>query len=210
MMIGLTPENSIGEIDEPELIQHLIRDWHWGSAVLANFALPPASRLIPELMLTHFGRRDDLDLLCARPSAPAEAVAIQFKLAKVKASTYYTLQPNKLHDLKKLFRQTNPLVELGFHRVFACLVVLIDARDTPPGLAICGGLTEELGPVIDSSISTEGLNARAGFVRVDLVQDSGAAPLTSGEIKGRLLRYATTQPQSRKVSAWVAEQLGAA
>ncbi len=209
-MIGATPEDSIGSIDEPELIRHLLHDWHWGAPVLQAFGLAPGATNKPELMLWDFGRTDDLDLLSASSARPQEATAVQFKVAKVSADTYFTLMPNKLHELRKLYRQTNPLIQLGFHRVFACLVVLIDARRTPADQTLFGGLTEALLPELHSRISPEGLHPQAGFVRVDLVQESGSAPLTSGEIACQTLRYPTAQPQTQRVTQWVARQLSAA
>ncbi len=202
-MIGASPEDSLGQADEPELIRYLLRDWHWGEPVLRAVGISPGAVSKLEVMLTDFGRDDDLDLLSARAEKLNEATAVQFKLAKVSAATYYTLMPNKLAELPKLFRQTNPLIELGFHRVVACLVVLIDARATPDGQLVFGGLTETLGPEINTRIKLEGLHAAAGFVRIDFVQDAGAAPLTNGEINCSILRPATRRQQTTRITEWV-------
>ena len=209
-MIGTSPEDSLGHADEPELVRHLLRDWHWGDPVLSAVGVLPGSVTRPEVMLSDFGRDDDLDLLSARVGTPHEATAVQFKLAKVSESTYYTLMPNKLKELPKLFRQTNALIDLGFHRVVACLIILIDARKTPDGQFVVGGLTETLRPVIDARITLKGLHKAAGLVRVDLVQDADAAPLTSGEISCNTIRSAITRRQALQVTEWVAKVLIAA
>lgn len=95
-MIGSDPSDSIADAQEQELIRHLIRDWHWGRPVVSMFCADSASLLLPELPLSGLGREGDLDLLCVTPASPDRAIAVQFKLAKVRQSTYYTLQPNKL------------------------------------------------------------------------------------------------------------------
>lgn len=209
-MLGSTPAHSLADVEEKELVRHLAQDWHWGSPVMSMFDFIQGSQRIPEVALASLGASGDIDLLCASPSAPQEAVAIQFKVAKVREITYDTLQTGKLGELRKLYQQTNGLVELGFHRTYACLVVLIDGRNTPDGKPVVGGLTEDLRAEIDRRITLSGLNPMAGFVRVDLVQDPNAAPLTTGEIGCHLLRPPTHQAQNDTVTQWVATCLSAA
>jgi hypothetical protein len=209
-MLGDTPADSLADAEEKELVRHLIHDWHWGSAVMSMFDCVPGSKFLPEVPLASLGNSGDLDLLCASPSTSNEAVAVQFKVAKVRESTYYTLQPGKFQELPKLYRQTNELVQLGFNRVFACLIVLIDGRTTPPEQPVVGGLTGELRSDIDRRITLSGLSPQAGFLRVDLVQAPQAAPLTTGEIACHLLRPPSRQAQNETLTEWVAHHVAAA
>lgn len=206
-MLGKTPAASIADLEEKELVRHLIQDWHWGSPIITMLGCTSGSQYLPEVDLGALGCEGDIDLLCASPTAPHEAVAVSFKVAKVVEDTYYTIRPGKLNKLPKLYRQTNTLVQLGFNRVYACLVVLIDGRSTPENQTVIGGLTEELRTEIDSRVSLSDLSHMAGLLRVDLVQDPASAPLTNGEIGCRLLRMPSRQQQSDSLTEWVAQRL---
>jgi len=209
-MIGAHSSDSVADATELELVRHLIQDWHWGSPVINMFGAPKDTRYIPEVQLSEFGKEGDIDLLCASRSHPQSAVAVQFKIAKIRGRTYQSLKPNKLDELRKLFKQTNILVELGFSRVFACLVILIDSRATPEGQNIVGGLTEELRSALDARISLEGLHLDAGYLQTHLVQVPDSAPLTTGEISSHMMRMATSIHQPASLTDWVRQRASAA
>lgn len=209
-MIGNQPSDSVADAEEIELVRHLIRDWHWGEPIVRMFGAPEDAKYVPEVPLSSFGKKGDIDLLCASKSQPQSAIAVQFKVAKIRSRTYESLQPNKLQELQKLIRQTNLLVDLGFSRVFACLVVLIDSRATPEGQVVVGGLTEDLRSALDARISLEGLHERAGFLQIHLVQVPEAAPLTTGEISVQMVRGASCIQQAASLTSWVAAQTNAA
>lgn len=209
-MIGAQLSDSIADANEIELVMHLIRDWHWGEPVIRLFGAPEDSNYVPEVQLTEFGKKGDIDLLFASESQPQSAVVVQFKIAKIRQKTYENLKPNKLEELQKLKQQTNILVELGFSRVFACLVVLIDSRVTPEGQLVVGGLTEELRSALNERISLKGLHERAGFLLTHLVQAPDSAPLTTGEISSHMVREATTSVQTVSLTTWVRQRASAA
>ena len=209
-MIGAQPSDSVADANEIELVRHLIQDWHWGSPVMTTFGAPKDAKYVPEVQLSEFGMEGDIDLLCTSQSQPQNAVAIQFKIAKIRQRTYLSLKPNKLDELQKLFRQTNALIDLGFSRVFACLVVLIDSRVTPDGQTVVGGLTDVLRSALDGRISLEGLHERAGFLQTHIVQAPDSAPLTTGEIFSHMVREATSILQPVSLTNWVRQRASAA
>jgi hypothetical protein len=208
-MIGDQPEDSVADVNEIELVRHLIQDWHWGEPVIRMFSTPKDAKYIPEIQLSELGKKGDIDLLCASISQPQNAIAVQFKVAKIRQRTYQSLKPNKLEELHKLFQQTNILVELGFSRVFACLVILIDGRVTPEGQMVVGGLTEDLRSSLDARISLEGLHERAGFLQTHLIQLPHSAPLTTGEISSHMVREATSSLQMASLTNWVKQHVSA-
>ncbi len=209
-MIGTQSSDSVADANEIELVRHLIQDWHWGEPVIRMFGAPKDAKYVPEIQLSELGREGDIDLLCASKSEPQSAVAVQFKIAKIRETTYQSLRPNKLDELPKLIQQTNMLVELGFSRVFACLVVLIDSRVTPGEQIVVGGLTEELRSALDARISLRDLHERAGFLQTHLVQAPDSAPLTTGEISSHMVRVATAGRQTDSLTNWVERRASAA
>lgn len=210
-MIGDQSSDSVADVDEIELVKHLIQDWHWGEPVVRMFGAPNDAKYIREVKLSEFDKekKGDMDLLCASISQPESAVAIQFKVAKIRQRTYQTFTPNKLGKLQKLIRQTNTLIELGFSRVYACLVVLIDSRATPEEQIVVGGLTEELRSALNERISLEGLHERAGFLQTHLVQAPESAPLTTGEISSHMVRFAVSGQQAAWLTNWVKQRASA-
>lgn len=203
-MLGTAKDDPLTRAEEGELVRHFVNDWHWGGAVLQPFDLPSDRLHLLEVDLKSLGVEGDIDLLAVSPNNPSRAIAVQFKLVKVRAKAFESQEPNKLQEIEKLVLQTNRVARLGFWRSYACVLVLVDSY---PGDVenLYGGLTSELNSVLESALRIRYLHKAAGFVQVNIVQGFDQPPLTTGEIFSHVRKISTAQQQRPDITAWVAD-----
>ncbi|MCX7073040.1 MAG: hypothetical protein NTW01_18810 [Gammaproteobacteria bacterium] len=229
MTIGLSDCDLVTAAEEQELVRHLVADWHWGEPVRRLFGAPSDAKYLAEVSRKEFGGHDgDIDLVCLSESQPDNTIIVEFKVAKLRRAHDANARPNKLDKLEHLIQQANARFDHGFSSIFACLLLLIDGNPNDTKSEIHGGMTPEqhetvrqklggfglLSPTCDArSIEaqgfqrTGGLDHRIGFIRIDLVQLYGAAPLTDGQIRAEILRPASRQQQSAFITEWSKRKL---
>ena len=123
---------SVAQIPEEELLKILMADpmcraWILPLDLRTDFT--PLFRVPLDRFKTESRRPEgDIDLLIVQGQAAEHAIAMQFKRVKVGAASFQTGLATKTRQIGKLATQSNILVELGFHRVVAVIVVLVDSR----------------------------------------------------------------------------------
>lgn len=196
---------SVADIAEHDLVDRLLRDWYWRTAILNIAGIPDQPLVKSRLTLSDLpGQRDgDIDILAWAGARPSMATAIEVKRIKVSARSIATGQPNKLQEYEKACRQANRLGAAGFWQVYLFVIVVVDSRNLNPAGDGYIGATDEIERIIDSTITLQGLDQRVGVVRHDIVQSMDREPLNAGSGGAHLVRLATQSAQSDEVSNWV-------
>ncbi len=199
---------SAADIPEPELVERLTSSWFHRSWALNVEGIASDGVVFRGIQLGGLpgNPRGDVDILVVPPGSPQLAAAVQVKRIKVDAEGLETDRPNNLGSLKTGVRQTNLLANLGFHRVYLFVIVVVDSRARNAGRVGYEGLSPQLDAKISGWISPAGLAARAGLFHLEIVQamDIGG-PLESGTSGVRQLKPAEPIAQSPDVTAWISQ-----
>jgi hypothetical protein len=213
---------SIADIPESELIEKVLRDWHYRQSLFnikgLNF---DDAQVLKEVELCRF-RKDlagDIDILVIPRSAPSESAAIQVKRFKAKVSLddAHTGHPRRLEEVfAKGVHQANELARIGFSQVYLWVFVAIDTREQNLGRYCYDGpdsipqprrpgepLRPSLRCRVDSAISAGSLAARVGLMKFEWTQPMDRAPLELGTYGGSLERLAVSGTQPVELSAWL-------
>jgi hypothetical protein len=205
---------SLAEIPESDLVEMLITSSITRDSFVGIKGVPeqPVYRTnIPHRDVPG-GDQGDVDVLLWNPSRPHEATAVEAKRITVKASTFKTGTPNKLHEIEKASTQANKLADLGFAHVFLFVYIVVDSRSLLEGRTISyDGPTSEIRGKIDAAMSehTRQLHPRVGIVEHTFIQSMDQPP-DSGPSKGHLRQLATPVPQPPSLTAWIAGLVGKA
>ena len=150
----------------------------------------------------------DIDLLVVQAGRAHESIALQFKRVKVDGDTFATGLANKLHEIRKLAKQTNLLVKHGFHRVYATVLVLVDSRDiggVNPWLNSTPGSVIQ---AVNAGIGSAGFDPAIWVESVEICQPFDVDFRERGSSGGRMLQVgcARAQPDNltRALSEWLA------
>ena len=200
--------DSLAEVEEGDLIRRLLSDSHWRGRVFEIHGIPENTHPLLEVVLDELGKKGDIDVLLVNPANPHLATAIQAKRLKVGANAFRSGKPNRMNEIKKLYKQTNLLVDLGFWKAFSFLFIVVDSRTRNLGKTQYDGLTSELTQTIEAQMSDEGLNPNAGLVVFQITQPMDDRPLGAGTFSARVVRLPSEQAQPSKVTSWVKKRLG--
>lgn len=149
----------------------------------------------------------DIDVLIANPQCPETSLAIEVKRVKIQAATFHTGTPGKLQDLKRGVHQANLLAELGFHRTFLVVAVVVDGRERDYLNFASRGPTSQLAQAIDDFPSRAKLAARVGLAFVEIVQPVDKPITDAGSIGVRVVRHSVAIQQPLSVTAAIARLL---
>ena len=114
-----------------------------------------------------------------------------------------------MQEYEKGVRQVNRLADIGFALVWLLVFVLVDSRKQnaeaiAAGKTIYEGLSPELYGLVNSSLSTSGLDPRVGVMHVEYVQSMDDIPLFGVGTSGvHLVRMGRIAVQSAALSEWV-------
>lgn len=196
--------SSLADLEEKELIRRLMADGHWRSRVIGLHGIPDDVVVYAEVDLKGLNALEgDVDLLLVPPNRPEHATAIQVKRVKVNGPSFATNSPNKLHEVKKLKFQANPLAKVGFWQVYCFVLVAVDSRSNNAGAFTYAGLTASLRAKIERAITLEALDDRIGLVHYEFVQPIEDYPLGAGTYSAKPIRLAQPTIQSSAVTEWV-------
>lgn len=197
---------SIAEIPEASLVEHLLSHSYWRSTVLGIAGLPDDPLDFQRVSLADApgGFVGDVDILLCPKGQPSLATAIEAKRVKVGAEAFRSGKPNKLQEYEKAVRQANLLGRVGFSQVYVFVLVVVDSREHNAGRVTYDGPTPELLGAISSAISVRGLDQRIGLARHDFIQPMDHAPLGIGAGGTHLVRGAEPLAQPAALTDWVA------
>ena len=196
---------SVADIPESALLQMLHEDPMCRAWILPPDYTQPHYRFfdvrLPSLIERQPPLQGDIDLLIVPSNNATESLAYQFKRVKVNGATFLTGQPNKLQEIRKLARQANLLVPLGFHRVYATILLLVDSRTI-------GGPSPWLNfapPAIESAIRAEvigaGFDPSVGVTIIEICQPIEKDFRLAGGSATRILQHGTPLRQLPEVTS---------
>lgn len=204
---------SLAEIPEDKLVDRIVTDIQWGREFFQYSGMPSGmeSRQCVPLQTAPGNPKGDIDVLFSAPSLPEQAVAYQIKRVKCGINQLRNGTFGKLEEFKKLAQQTNLLAQMGFWQVYACAIVVVDAREQNAKEANAGkmtfkGLSSEMRSKVESAVSsaTQLFDARAGFGVMEFVQTMDSAPFTVGTHSLHVRRFAKSAAQGKELTEWVA------
>jgi hypothetical protein len=205
---------SLVEIHEDKLVDRIVTDIQWGRELFQYSGMPSGmeSRQCVPLQTAPGNPKGDIDVLFSAPRLPEQAVAYQIKRIKCGINQLRNETFGKLEEFKKLAQQANLLAQMGFWQVYACAIVVVDAREqnaeeAKSGRLVFHGLSPELKSKLEFAFSsaTQLFEARVGFGEMEFVQTMDASPFTVGTHSLRVRRFATSDTQGEDLTAWVAD-----
>lgn len=205
---------SLAEIPEDKLVDRIVGDMMWGREFFQFHGMPSGmtNRQCVPLQTAPGNPKGDIDVLFSAPRLPEQAVAYQTKRIKCGINQLRNGTFGKLEEFKKLAQQANLLAQIGFWQVYACAIVVVDAREQnaeegKSGKLVFHGLSSELRSRLETAVSsaTQLFDAQVGFGLMEFVQTMDAAPLTVGTHGLHVRRFAKPATQSEALTAWVAD-----
>ena len=151
----------------------------------------------------------DIDVLIADPQYPEASLAIEVKRVKIQAATFHTGMPGKLQDLQRGVQQANLLADLGFHRTFLVVAVVVDGREREQLNFASRGPTFDLVEAIDNFPGRARLAPHVGLAFVEIVQPVDKPITDAGGIGVRVVRHSTAVQQPLSVTAAITRLLNA-
>lgn len=112
----------------------------------------------------------DIDALLYYRSRPHEAVAVEFKRAKVKVESFQTGSVTKVNSVGNGVRQANALAALGFHKTYLAVLVVVDGRERPQPNVFFRGTTDKQLKQLYEFPSRAELKPEVGILFVEVVQ----------------------------------------
>ena len=204
---GPLSQDSVADLKEGELIRRLLAERHWRERILNIKGIPDGATPLLEVELDDLGKRGDIDILLVHPSQPEKATAIQAKRLKVGPRAFISGKPNRFKDIKKLYEQTNLVLDLGFWQTFSFLFIVVDSRIRNLGKMQYDGVTTGLRETIDRNLDGNGLRPEAGLVIVEITQPMNDRPLGAGTSSIQCRRLPCERSQPRNVTQWVIKKL---
>jgi hypothetical protein len=205
---------SLAEIPEDKLVNRIVTDIQWGHEFFQFDGMPSgmASRQSVLLNTAPGNPSGDIDVLFSAPNLPEQSVAYQIKRIKFGINQLRNGTPGKLQEFKKLTQQANLLAKMGFWQVYACAIVVVDAREQNAeeqraGKVIFEGLSSAMRSKVETAVSsaTQFFDARVGFGVMNFTQTMDSAPFTVGTHGLHVRRFSKPAMQSDELTKWVAE-----
>lgn len=197
-------QRSLADIPEPELVDTLCRDSMLRRWLFSPFLTGPQD--------THFLRVPFAELATPKPPGgdvdavllPAgdagRAVAYQVKRVKVSDTTFHTLMPGKLGEIRKAVQQANATLSLGFSRVVLAVLVVTDGRSRAEFNFAFRGPTGEIMGTIHRALDLTDLHQDIGVVRIEITQPIDKDFTLAGGIGGRYIRDPAPRDQSASLT----------
>jgi hypothetical protein len=204
---------SLAEIPEDKLVDRIVTDIIWGREFFQFHGMPSGmmNRQRVSLQTAPGAPKGDIDVLFSAPSLPEQSVAYQIKRIKFGINQLRNGTPGKLQEFKKLTQQANLLAQMGFWQVYACAIVVVDAREQnaeeqKTGKLTFAGLSSEMRSKVETAVSsaTQFFDARVGFGVMDFTQTMDSAPFTHGTHGLDVRRFSKPAEQSEELTKWVA------
>jgi hypothetical protein len=195
---------SVAEIPEGRLLPLLYHDRIAHSWIVPPYPGPVPAPVFETPLAGLIERtpplRGDVDLLVIPVDSPHQATALQFKRVKVGSSSYTAGIANKLPEIAKLARQANHLVPLGFYRVCATVLILVDSRETPAA----NPWMKSTPPAVIEAVNAQVLAARFDVsVRVQVIEICQPLDVDfrwSGMSGGRVFQAGSTRTQPKELT----------
>jgi hypothetical protein len=208
--------DSLAEIPEDKLVDRIVSDIQWGHEFFQFSGMPSGmeNRQCVRLETAPGNPRGDIDVLFSGPCLREQAVAYQIKRVKCGIKQLRNGTLGKLEEFKKLAQQTNLLARMGFWQVYACAIVVVDAREQntntkeeSAGTMTFKGLSSEMRSKVESAVSaaTQLFDPRIGFGVMEFVQTMDSAPFTVGTHGLHVRRFSRPVTQSEELTKWVAD-----
>jgi hypothetical protein len=204
---------SLAEIPEDKLVDRIVTDIIWGREFFQFHGMPSGmmNRQRVSLQTAPGAPKGDIDVLFSAPNLPEQSVAYQIKRIKFGINQLRNGTPGKLQEFKKLTQQANLLAQMGFWQVYACAIVVVDAREQnaeeqKTGKLTFAGLSSEMRSKVETAVSsaTQFFDARVGFGVMDFTQTMDSAPFTHGTHGLHVRRFSKPAEQSEELTKWVA------
>jgi hypothetical protein len=112
--------------------------------------------------------------------------------------------PTKLREYTKVAQQANLIARTGLWRVYAYVVVVVDAREQNAGENTFKGLSAKLKSLVYSAVTTQPLDERVGLAVLDFTQPMDYSPFTVGTHGLHLVRLSKPATQSQELTRWIA------
>lgn len=204
---------SLAEIPEDKLVDRVVGDMMWGREFFQFHRMPSGmtNRQCVPLQTAPGNPQGDIDVLFSAPRLPEQAVAYQIKRIKCGINQLRNGAFGKVEEFKKLAQQANLLAKIGFWQVYACAIVVVDAREQnaeeeKSGKLVFHGLSSELRSRLETVVSsaTQLFDAHVGFGVMEFVQTMDAAPFTVGTHSLHVRRFAKPATQNEALTSWIA------
>jgi hypothetical protein len=204
---------SLAEIHENKLVDHIVADILWGREFFQFYGMPSemTNRQCVPLHSAPGNLKGDIDVIFCAPDLPQQAVAYQIKRVKCGINQLRNGTLGKLQEFKKLSQQANLLARMGFWQVYAYAIVVVDAREQNAreqnaGRVTFEGLSSEMRSKVESAVSsaTRLFDARVGFGVMEFTQTMDSAPFTVGSHGLHVRRFSEPTVQSKELTNWLA------
>ncbi len=197
---------SLVKISESELLRWIFTEFVGRCHVLSELGLPLEATVCLEvagpIIELESGPPGDIDALIGDVDVPEQAVALEAKRVLVPSSAFRTLQPNKLHELRKGARQANGLAIRGFCQAWLLVIVVTDGRERGSYNFIGRGASPELIELIDTVVQDLNLRPEVGVLSLQLTQPVDRDFTLAGGVSLRVVRRASSgRPSARLTEA---------
>jgi hypothetical protein len=182
---------SLGEIPESQLVEILCRDRflrRWLFSPFLTGRRDVVFQCVPFGELAGRQLDGDVDALLLPAGEARLAVAYQFKRVKVTESTFSTLMPGKLGEIRKAVQQANATARLGFGCVLLTILVVTDGRSRTSSTFAFRGPTGEVIGQMNRAPDFSDLIETVGVARIEIVQPVDRDFTLAGGIGGAFLR----------------------
>lgn len=138
----------------------------------------------------------DVDVLIFQQDQPHKAVALECKRVKVRAGVGAEDRVNKLQDIADGVQQVNALREMGFHRTYFALLIVVDGRHRIKYNTLCRGpSTQTMRQIYDFPLRGD-LHPKVGVAFIQIIQPTGKSINEMASIGICVDRNAVPQEQS--------------
>jgi hypothetical protein len=115
----------------------------------------------------------DIDLFLCEKTAPNRSIAVQAKRVKVTYEESDKYKINKLDGIRELVEQANGTRELGFHRAYCVVLIVIDSRAQRQLAPHCRFMGRDSFQRVFAFPQRESLHDDVGVVFVEIAQTTG-------------------------------------
>lgn len=169
----LFPSRSVTHMNEAELVRWLIHKKDAFKLLLKLLNLPINTEYFLEVRkpITDQENEGDIDLILLPNNDPYRAIAVECKRAKVEILDNNGKEKvNKINDIRKGFKQSKRLREMGFYKTYLLVFVVTDGRNKiTPNTFFRDGESAQVKELYRMSME-EPLHSDVGFIYVKITQ----------------------------------------
>lgn len=199
------------DISEDNLVRWLFTDCPAAWLVREQLGIGPtaelAFRVTEPIIRNGQSLPGDIDVMVWHESKPEHTTAIECKRIKVKPAAFATLRPNKLRELRKGVEQANALCQLGFHRCYLLVIVVVDGRERTDFNFAFRGLSADLVRTIEAFPERAKLLQPVGLVFAEVTQPIDKQIQDAAGVGVRIMKAAAAQPQPKELTLRVRRHL---